>query len=302
MISASEQPMNIYHCVARAQFGQRPFLNRSHNRDLWRRLVRVFPGGAACVLMPNHIHLLTEGNSLTLNRRLARVLSFWCKRHGYVGMDPLPKPVLIPDQFHLLRQIRYVHLNPCRASLCDDPLRWEWSTHRDWVGAVVTPWPDRMRWAHLWKWAESEVSARMHGYVSADPSVSVSGTPAPKVIKAPTIQRPIENVIHARIQISSNTEAWGNQYSDEFSLNNILKAVSLATRAPERSKLSLCAAHYLTPYSIRQLGQKLGLPKSSVYDWAQSQSVSLSAAWPVILMVLLDERLLNFSEPKRENL
>ena len=36
--------------------------------------------------------------------------------------------------------VEYIHLNPVRDGLVDQPLAWQWSTARDLVGAVADPW------------------------------------------------------------------------------------------------------------------------------------------------------------------
>jgi hypothetical protein len=38
------------------------------------------------------------------------------------------------------RQVRYVHLNPCRDRFANDPLVPVWSTHRGAIGGEVDPW------------------------------------------------------------------------------------------------------------------------------------------------------------------
>ncbi len=68
----------------------------------------------------------------------------------------------------LRRNERYIHLNPCRARLIDDPLAWPWSTHRDRVGLA---WPCAV--------PTRTDPAAFHRYVSADPSVAVDGTLLP---------------------------------------------------------------------------------------------------------------------------
>ncbi len=69
-----------------------------------------------------------------------------------------PTP-LIPDAKHLLRQVRYVHLNPCRGGLVQDPLCWRMARCLQYRGRNFAEW--------------------FHGYVSGDPHTSVAGTPFP---------------------------------------------------------------------------------------------------------------------------
>jgi len=79
-----------------------------------------------------------------------------------------PPPEAIPDEKHLRRTIRYVHLNPDRSHLVGDPLSWPWSTHRDATGLAMFPVIER-----------DAFPARFHAYVSGDPTVNVDGTELP---------------------------------------------------------------------------------------------------------------------------
>ncbi|MCC7441083.1 MAG: hypothetical protein IT285_05600 [Bdellovibrionales bacterium] len=143
---------------------------------VWARLKRSFPGAPACVLMPDHAHLLAEGDPGQLRRRWARALSS-AVRDASWRWEPFPLPAPIPNAQHLARQLRYLHLNPCRAGLCSDPLEWEWSTHRDWMGCVDPSWPEVERWGRILGWWGTGGPERMHRYVSSDPAVRVTGTP-----------------------------------------------------------------------------------------------------------------------------
>jgi hypothetical protein len=89
-----------------------------------------------------------------------------------------PEPERIPDLHHLKRQIRYVHLNPCRARLAGDPLQWEWSTHRDLAGCVSDPWPDPELLRHCFQAPRARLAEAAHAYISSDPSVTVTGSPS----------------------------------------------------------------------------------------------------------------------------
>lgn len=179
----AERMLHAHHLVARAP-------DLSHDRearvDLWRRLRRRFPQVAACVLMPDHLHLLAlDADAATAHRMLAIELRAWTRRHrpGLRTWAPTPRAVAIPDLHHLRRQIRYVHLNPCRAHLVSDPLSWEWSTHRDATGCVANPWPHLPTLARCFP--AQDLAAAIHRYVSSDPSVAVAGTPPLRTVSEP---------------------------------------------------------------------------------------------------------------------
>lgn len=162
----------MFHLVARATARTWLFLDWREADALWRAVLRAAPAPAALVLMPNHVHLVHPND---VRIPLARALSGYVRwrnaargQHG-PGIERLPpaEPVAADK---VARVVRYVHLNPCRAALCADPLAWPFSTHRDATGfaqpGVVPVRFDR---------------ARFHRYVSADPTVDVEGTALPTV-------------------------------------------------------------------------------------------------------------------------
>ncbi|MBI4705347.1 MAG: hypothetical protein HY744_29935 [Deltaproteobacteria bacterium] len=93
--------------------------------------------------------------------------------------EPLGPAEVVPDLKHLRRLVRYLALNPCRAGLADDPLRWPWSTHRDVAGAIVDPWIDADRLAAALGLPARGFAEAHHRYVSASGSVSTASTRFP---------------------------------------------------------------------------------------------------------------------------
>lgn len=167
-----------FHFVARVEHPHRPFLDRWACVRTWRILSRNFPGAMACVLMPNHVHLILQSSDAAQDhRRFRGALSI-------LGLpwQPFPEPQPVPDKKHLWRLVRYTHLNPCRSFLCDDPLKWEWSTYRDYVGAAWPRWPDldlvrkNLGWSRVSDWP-----ALIHARTSADQTVKAEGTPTPRL-------------------------------------------------------------------------------------------------------------------------
>jgi putative transposase len=174
--------MPYFHLVARTRWPHAPFQDRAHCADFWTKLRRRFPRTLGAVLMPDHLHLIVEcGEPGEVLRRL-RIETTAFNRARFLGKslwDPLSAAQSIPNGQHLLRQIRYVHLNPCRAGLATDPLEWEWSTHRDAVGAVSESWIDLPALHRLSKTNFKTFADVFHQYVSGDPSVQIKGTTLP---------------------------------------------------------------------------------------------------------------------------
>lgn len=173
-------------------------ITQAHAQYLWHRLHRHFGTRImALTLMPDHVHLILEGVRKADLELFRSVLTSAKPRLKF----SIPEGVEIPNQKHLARQVRYVHLNPCREGLCADPLEWLWSTHRDYLGAGM--------------WEAAEVDRRLlilgyevgrrgreafHTYVSGDPSVDPRGTRPPPHFDQPLLLD-LSRVTHVAAQV-----------------------------------------------------------------------------------------------------
>ncbi len=180
MGAVTDSGFELLHLVARAAGGARPLAARAACADLWSRLV-AHHDVAACALMPDHVHLFARIAPERASRTFAQILSAFRARvirrtaeHDCTPFrwEPLPMPARVNrDPRHVARTIRYIQLNPCRASLCDDPLEWEWSTHRDWTGAVAHPVVDVRRWGRVLGRTPAAADRWLHEYVCTDAAV-----------------------------------------------------------------------------------------------------------------------------------
>ena len=88
----------------------------------------------AYVLMENHAHLLVTSPDSSGGADLARALA---------GEEPEIRPV--HARRYLLACMRYIELNPVRASIVDGPAEYRWSSYRanalGYTDPIVTPHP-----------------------------------------------------------------------------------------------------------------------------------------------------------------
>ncbi len=83
--------------------------------------------------MGNHIHLAVQVVEVPLSRimqNLAFRYTRWVnKRQGRVGhlFQGRYKAILVEAQSYLLELVRYIHLNPVRARLVEEPAAYRWS-------------------------------------------------------------------------------------------------------------------------------------------------------------------------------
>jgi hypothetical protein len=175
----------VAHCAWPAAF----LLEREPAAWLWARLQRMFPNPLAAALMPNHLHLLTPlEDPVAAHARFRRLLAAFARSFDLPTLwNTVPAPELVGTPDKLLRKVRYIALNPCRPvrvgrleiQLTKDPLSYEWSTHRDAVGAIANPWVTADAVGEACGIETEDPSAWLHRYVSSDPHVAVTGTPMP---------------------------------------------------------------------------------------------------------------------------
>lgn len=236
------------HLVARTLFGVRPFHDSAAAWDLWAALRRGAPNAVAACLMPNHLHQIEEtADPDAARRRLAARLAAFSRKQGWPRLwERLPAPEPIPDAKHLMRQVRYVHLNPCRARLVADPLCWPWSTHRGVVGAELQPWVTSERMVCCLGCGAGDFATWFHRYVSGDPHVAVEGTPLP----VPEPPRAVAELPLARVVEAARAAA------PSFARARRRLAVALALDQGWRDMDVIASALDITPRAVRRLAQK----------------------------------------------
>ena len=100
----------------------------------------------AYCLMNNHIHLVIQVGDVPLSRamqnlsfRFTRCMNWRNKRTGLLFQGRY-KAILVEADEYLLQLAAYLHLNPVRAGMTNDPLDYRWSSHRAYMGKESVPW------------------------------------------------------------------------------------------------------------------------------------------------------------------
>ena len=89
--------------------------------------------------MTNHIHLAVQVNGVPLSKIFQnlsfRYTRFYNWRHKVIGhlFQGRFKSVLVDSNRYLKKLIRYIHLNPVRANMVDNPLDYSWSRHQAYM-------------------------------------------------------------------------------------------------------------------------------------------------------------------------
>jgi putative transposase len=139
-----------YHVMLRGNNGQSIF---SAETDRYKFCLLIQEGVERyehCVLafcfMTNHVHLAIRVKNVTLSK-ICQNLAFrytlhYNKQHKTIGhlFQGRFKSILIDSNRYLKELIRYIHLNPVRANLVNDPLDYRWSSHQAYMMQQEFTW------------------------------------------------------------------------------------------------------------------------------------------------------------------
>ena len=135
---------NVYHFCNRGCNREPIFFSKENYLYLLRKVksthARYGVDVLAYCLMPNHYHFL-------IKQKTERPLSDWIKMlfNGYVQavnkqqnrtgtlFAGRARHVLVDDDAYFVHLARYIHLNPVKAKLVDDPSDWPYSNFLEWV-------------------------------------------------------------------------------------------------------------------------------------------------------------------------
>jgi putative transposase len=97
------------------------------------------------VLMPNHVHLLLRQSEANLDEAMRELFSRYAQRHnkkyerkGHLFGGPYRQAVCL-DEAYAITVSLYIHLNPVRAGLADQPRNYRWSSCRLFTDSSDTP-------------------------------------------------------------------------------------------------------------------------------------------------------------------
>ena len=143
-------PGGLYHVMLRGNGGQSIFQvdeDREQLATLVAEGVRRFAHRIhGYCWMPTHVHLAMQVDQVPL-AKIVQNLSFrytrWFNRraerlgHLFQGRY---QAILVDAEAYLLELIRYIHLNPVRAGLVQDPAAYPWSGHSAYLGKTPVSW------------------------------------------------------------------------------------------------------------------------------------------------------------------
>src|SRR4030043_1182145 len=137
----------FYHVIARGNKGAKVFKSAQDYR-FYLRFLKAYKNRYpfllyAYVLMPTHVHLLIEVQEIPLSK-IMQSLQFRYTRHynlkyrtwGHLFQGRY-KAILCEKDLYFLELSAYIHLNPVRAGLGEDPLDYPWSSYKAYASGAA---------------------------------------------------------------------------------------------------------------------------------------------------------------------
>jgi putative transposase len=162
---------SLHHVIMRGIERSPLFRNSGDYKDFLTRLSNLLSETkTACyawALMRNHVHLLLRTGPTPLSSFMRRLLTGYAqqfnRRHNRSGhlFQNRYKSFLCEEEPYFLELVRYIHLNPIRASIVDSVSALEgyaWCGHGAIMGRNVRPWQDSAFVLRLFH--EKEIVAR----------------------------------------------------------------------------------------------------------------------------------------------
>lgn len=134
----------FYHVIARGNQRQRTF-HDEHDRQSYLQRIEFYRQRYgfrlyAYVLMANHVHMLIQTKSVGLSKIMQGIQGSYTqifnRRHRKVGhlFQGRYQAILCDRDAYLLELVRYLHLNPARLKVPENPWRYRWSSHGAYLG------------------------------------------------------------------------------------------------------------------------------------------------------------------------
>ncbi len=134
----------LYHVIVRGNQRQKTF-HDEHDRQSYLQRIEHYRQRYgfrlhAYVLMANHVHILIETKRVGLSKIMQGIQGSYTqifnRRHGKVGhlFQGRYKAILCDRDAYLLELVRYIHLNPARLKVPENPWRYRWSSHGAYLG------------------------------------------------------------------------------------------------------------------------------------------------------------------------
>jgi len=151
-----DTPGTLHHVIVRGIEKRRIVDDRADRESFVTRMAEAATSTGTTIyawsLMTNHAHFLLRSGAPGLSRFMRRFLTGYAigynlrhRRHGHLFQNRY-KSIVCDEDGYFRELVRYIHLNPVRASLVRDARgldRYPWCGHSALIGKVRREWQDR---------------------------------------------------------------------------------------------------------------------------------------------------------------
>ena len=141
-------PGLLYHVIVRGNQRQKTFLTENDYQTYLERLARYREKYGMIIhaycLMPNHVHLLVESSVEPLSKFMQGLQQSYTQyfnlKHNKVGhlFQGRYKAIVCQKDEYLMELVRYIHLNPLRAKMVQNPGQYKYSGHSLYLRGKAT--------------------------------------------------------------------------------------------------------------------------------------------------------------------
>lgn len=134
----------FYHIFSRGVNRQKIFVDTFDFQKFLKRLENLkgkFDHSIYCYcLLPNHFHLSLQTRKTPISKIMSSLLisysMYFNRKHDRVGplFQDRFRSVLIEKDSYFLELSRYIHLQPVRTGLVEDPIDYPWSSYQELFG------------------------------------------------------------------------------------------------------------------------------------------------------------------------
>ena len=269
-----EYPGAFYHVTSRGNERRAIFLSQKNYERMIGYLESATERYGAQIhcfcLMTNHYHLLLETPKGNLHQILHHVntsyTNYFNAKTGRAGhlFQGRYRAILV-DKDHYARELsRYIHLNPVRAHMVQDPLLYPWSSFKDYAGERKG-----------WDWVKTEW---ILGQINGNEKRARKGyRKFIREVIGRAMKNPLEKVVGSAILgpeefVDSVREKWVEKrayHRDIPSLRQLSKWPELLSiqreaeslfgkRADESRRVALYLSHRLSGQSLGEIGRHFG--------------------------------------------
>jgi REP element-mobilizing transposase RayT len=232
-------------------------------------------------LMWNHTHLLLRPRQQPLSRLMQHLNSAYCqrfnRRHSRVGhvLQGRFKALWVEDDLYFLRVLRYIVRNPVAAGYVTEPAAWAWSSHRATAGLDrPAPCLDVQAVWDMFGHTDSVTAAEQFRIFAAT-RVDDVGVRGALLAGSQGFARGLAPQIEPRQR--EQDFIYAERFAPRPPLGDLLPPGAPGPQLHAAVRMAFLSH----AYTLREIGDALGRPSSTIWSWVQRAQQELLVEEPV---------------------